>query len=164
MWIWELDTIIQSPMRLLTVSLIAHSLHPIFFFFLKSKAEDCYKDEYFSNLHTDLGFPGGSWVENPPATWETWVRSLGWKDPLEKGTATRFSILAWRSPWTEEPGGLQSMGSQRVRHDWMTFPSLFHWFMELITLKHILSPVTFSSLLPLSENTQDGLLTIRIWC
>ena len=44
-------------------------------------------------------------------------QSLGWDDPLEKGTATRASILAWRIPWTEEPGGLQSMGSQRVGHN-----------------------------------------------
>ena len=48
---------------------------------------------------------------------ETQVQSLGWEDPLEKGMATHFSILAWRIPWTEEPGGLQSMVSQRVRHD-----------------------------------------------
>ena len=56
-------------------------------------------------------------VKNPPAMQETWVRSLGWEAPLEKGMATHSSILAWRTPWTEEPGGLQSMGSQRVRHD-----------------------------------------------
>ena len=48
---------------------------------------------------------------------ETWVRSLGWEDPLEEGVATHSGILAWRIPWTEEPEGLQSMGSQRVRHD-----------------------------------------------
>ena len=56
-------------------------------------------------------------VKNPPAMWETWVRSLGWEDPLEKGTATHSSILAWRIPQTEESGGLQSMGSQRVGHN-----------------------------------------------
>ena len=50
----------------------------------------------------------------------TWVRSLGWEDPLEKETATHSSVLAWRIPWTEEPGGLQSVGSQRVGHDWVT--------------------------------------------
>ena len=48
---------------------------------------------------------------------QTQVRSLGWEDPLEKEMATHSSILAWRIPWTEEPGGLQSMGSHRVRHD-----------------------------------------------
>ena len=52
-----------------------------------------------------------------PAMWETWVRSLGQEDPLEKEMATHSGILAWRIPWTEEPGGLQSTGSQRVRHD-----------------------------------------------
>ena len=56
-------------------------------------------------------------VKNPPAMQETWVRSLGWEEPLEEGMASHSSILAWRLPWTEEPGGLQSMGSQRVRHD-----------------------------------------------
>ena len=49
-------------------------------------------------------------VKNLPALWETWVRSLGWEDPLERGMATHSSILAWRLPWTEEPGGLQYMG------------------------------------------------------
>ena len=56
-------------------------------------------------------------VKNPPAMREIWVQSLGWEDPLEKGMATHSSILAWRIPWTEEPGRLQSMGSQRVEHD-----------------------------------------------
>ena len=56
-------------------------------------------------------------VKNPPAMQETWVRSLGWEDPLEKVTTTHSSILAWRIPWTEEPGGLQSMGSERVGQD-----------------------------------------------
>ena len=56
-------------------------------------------------------------VKNLPAKWETWVLSLSRKDSLEKGMATHSSILAWRIPWTEEPGGLQSMGSQRVGHD-----------------------------------------------
>ena len=52
-----------------------------------------------------------------PAKWETRVGSLSWEDALEKGMATHSSILAWEIPWTEEPGRLQSMGSQRVRHD-----------------------------------------------
>ena len=55
-------------------------------------------------------------VKNLPAMRETWVQSLGWEDALEKGKAIHSSILAWRIPWTEEPGGLQSMGSQRVGH------------------------------------------------
>ena len=57
-------------------------------------------------------------VKNPPAMWETWVRSLGWEDPLEEGMTTYSSILAWRIPM--EPGGPQSMGSQRGGHDGVT--------------------------------------------
>ena len=53
-------------------------------------------------------------VKRLPAMRETWVRSLGWEDPLEKGTATYSSTLAWEIPWMEEPGALQSMGLQRV--------------------------------------------------
>ena len=56
-------------------------------------------------------------VKNPPAMQETWVQSLGQEDPLEKGKATHSSILTWRIPWTKEPGGLQSMESQRVGYD-----------------------------------------------
>ena len=56
-------------------------------------------------------------VKNPPTIQETQFRSLSWDDPLEKGMATHSSTLAWRIPWTEEPGGLQSMKSQRVKHD-----------------------------------------------
>ena len=56
-------------------------------------------------------------LKNLSAVQETQVQSLGQEDPLEKAMATHSSVLAWRSPWTEEPGGLQSMGSQRVRHD-----------------------------------------------
>ena len=56
-------------------------------------------------------------LKHLPAMQETRVQSLGREDPLEKETATHSSILAWRIPWTEEPGGLQSMGSQRVGHD-----------------------------------------------
>ena len=56
-------------------------------------------------------------VMNLPAMRETWVQPMGWEDPLEEGMATCSSILAWRIPWTEEPGGLQSIGLQRVRHN-----------------------------------------------
>ena len=56
-------------------------------------------------------------VKNLPAMQETGVQSLGWEDPLKKEMATHSSILAWKIPWMEESGGLQSMGSQRVRHN-----------------------------------------------
>ena len=61
-----------------------------------------------------MGFLDDSVVKNLPAVQETWVRSLGREDPLEMGMATHSSILAWEIPWREEPGGLQSMGLQRV--------------------------------------------------
>ena len=59
-------------------------------------------------------------VKNPPEMQEAWVWYLGWEDPLEEGMTTHCSILAWRIPWTVKPGGLQSMGSQRVGHNWTT--------------------------------------------
>ena len=67
-------------------------------------------------------------VKNLPAMWETWLQSLGWEDPVEKGMATNSSILAWRIPWTEEPSRLQSLGSQRVR----TQLSNFHYTMSIV--------------------------------
>ena len=66
-------------------------------------------------------------LKHLPAMREAWVRSLDWEDPLEKEMATHSSILAWRIPWTEEPGGLQSMGLQRVGHDF-TFTFTFTFY------------------------------------
>ena len=78
----------------------------------------------FKQVELWLTSPKRSWVslvaqrlKRLPAMQETWVQSLGREDPLEKEMATHSSILAWRIPWAEEPGGLQSTGSQRVRHD-----------------------------------------------
>ena len=73
--------------------------------------------DFEHNLTSMGGFFGGSDGKNLPAMQETQVCSLGQEDPLEKGMATHSSILAWRIPWTEEPHGLQSMGSERVGHD-----------------------------------------------
>ena len=75
-------------------------------------------------IHLNLGrsiLNNGSAIKNLPAKQEmqeTRVRSLGWEDPLEEGMATHSGLFAWEIPWAEEPGRLQSMGSQRVRHDW----------------------------------------------
>ena len=71
---------------------------------------------FWYSLQLLAGFPGDSAVKNPLANQETWVRSLGREDPLEKEITTHSSILAWEIPWTKEPGRLQSMGSQRIRH------------------------------------------------
>ena len=73
------------------------------------------------------GFPGGSEGKHLPARQETLVQSLGGEDPLVKEMATHSSILAWRIPWMEESGRLQSTGLQRVRHNWVTSFSLLTW-------------------------------------
>ena len=70
-------------------------------------------------------------VKHLSTMWETGVQSLGWEDVLEKEMATHSSILAWKIPWMEEPGRLQSMGSQRVGHDWETSLSLFTYAVSL---------------------------------
>ena len=67
-----------------------------------------------------MGFPGGSDGKESPCNRKTSAQSLGWEDPLEECMATHFNILPGESPWTEEPGRLQAMGSQRVRHHWTT--------------------------------------------
>ena len=72
-------------------------------------------------------FLGSSVVKNPTAGAEMWIQSLCWEDPLEEEMATHSSILAWKIPWTEEPGGLQSMGSQRVGHDLIIFLQKPSW-------------------------------------
>ena len=87
------------------------------------------------------GFPGGSVVKNPPAMQEMQemlVQSLSWEDPMEEGMATHANILAWRIPWIEEPGRIQSIGSQRVRHDWSnwacTHPLVLEQFVKRLSL------------------------------
>ena len=96
-------------------------------------------------------------IKCPPAMQETWVWSLSWEDPLEKEMATHSSILAWRIPWTEDPDRLQSMGSQRVRHNWATSLSFLHWGgtilhshdqsmrvpVHSITKDYVVKPLTF---------------------
>ena len=74
-----------------------------------------------------LGFPGGSLIKNLPAKQEMQAWSLGWENPLEKEMAIYSSILAWKIPWTEEPGRMQSIGRQRIRHDLVS-----EWQQQLI--------------------------------
>ena len=83
-------------------------------------------------------------VKNPPAVWETWVWSLVWEDPLEKGKVTHSNILAWRIPWT-----IYSMGLQRIGHDWVTFT---------LTFTSCLSPVAIARGIKLI----DKMLQIRM--
>ena len=115
-------------------------------------------------------------VKNLPAMQETGVWFLGWKDPLKKGMATHSSILAWRIPWTEEPGGLQFMRSQRGGHDWATniftltevrkpFLMYIHWshflgghFGTSTDLNSMISP------LPLGTFTLECKDTRELYC
>ena len=93
-----------------------------------------------------------------PTMQETWVLSLGWEDPLEKEMATHSSTLAWKILWMEEPGRLQSMGSQRVRHDWATSLSFtFSFFSPFLSFCYSLTPTTENSWnLPVK-------LHVRLW-
>ena len=106
-----------------------------------SKVEDsCFK-----------GSAGDSEIKNLLVMQETWIRSLGWEDPLKKAMAPHYSILDWRIPWTEEPGGLQPMGLQRVGHDQETNT---HTYMR-----------AWISLANYTLKSHFYLLTIRIqWC
>ena len=85
-----------------------------------SLLNDSYGKVFLPSLREELNkwaFLVAQTIKNLLAMRETWVCFLSWEDSLEKGTATHFRILAWRTPWTEEPGRLQSMGLQRDRHD-----------------------------------------------
>ena len=77
-------------------------------------------------------------VKNRPIKWETRVLSLGLEVPLEKKMSTHSNILAWRAPWTEEPGRLQSMGLQRVRHDWVTSLTLNMSIESVMSFNHLI--------------------------
>ena len=117
-----------------------------------------YIEYIFSNIFVEYVFsntsasPVPQTIKNLPAMQETQVQSLVWEDPLEKRMATHCSIFAWRIPWTEEAGGLQSMGLQRVGHDWATntFTCSISWicfFLYLLSFSHCqLRSVTFLAL------------------
>ena len=126
-------------------------------FFLKGAKKN--KTNLIQRLCTQrLGFPSGSEVNNTASVkkmQETQVWSLGWEDPLEEGMATHSSVLAWRIPRTEELGGLQSMGLQRVRHDWVTNTSTFQqWNTYIYTMKrHFLISVNYMMIHNVGEYT-----------
>ena len=106
-------------------------------------------------------------VKSPPAIRETWVQSLDWEDLLEKGVATYSSILAWRIPWTEEPGRLPSMGLPRVGRDWMTFNhSVLLWnARSILAMKNQVKVKVAQSCLTLCDPVDcivHGLLQARI--
>ena len=87
------------------------------FLWLTASLPQCLDYQSIKDFSFFLDFPGGSDVKRLSTMRETQVQSLGWEDPLEKEMAIHSSTIAWKIPWTEEPGRLQSMGSQRVGHD-----------------------------------------------
>ena len=102
-----------------------------------------------------IGLPGGSVIKNLPMMQETQVQSLGQEDPLEESMARHSSILAWRIPWTEEPGGLQSIGSQRVGHNWSNLPCT-HAYSQLFMVHNVLLRLSPS------EDDKYGKLAFRL--
>ena len=95
-------------------------------------------------------------VKNLPAMQDTQVLSLSWKDPLKKEMATHSSILAWRIPWTEEPRGLQSMGFQRVGHDWVTNTTLLKTYQYFCTVLISLGFHSWCVFLGLTNRSPSG--------
>ena len=100
-------------------------------------------------------------VKNPPAMQETQVQPLGQEDTLERGTAAYSSILAWRIPWTEEPGGLQSMGSQRVRHNRATNDFTFTFLLFSKFSLWILCPNPCFMIITTTNNTKNSKLRLH---
>ena len=109
-------------------------------------------------------------VKRLPTLWETRVWTLGQEEPLEKEMATHFSTFAWKIPWTEKPGSLQSMGSQRVRHHWATLltylnikkrtqlhPSTENWIKDLLS---ITPPIRTRPSIPLSLSPQEAFTSL----
>ena len=129
---------------------ISETAHKLIFFVLTYVLKRhldicvCVCGDFTGNLPLFWGFSGGSdsneFACNAGDLQETQVRSLGQGDPLDKGTATHFSILAWRLPWTEEPCGLQFNGSQRIRYNWVanTFTPVIIHYTWLNTLHFLL--------------------------
>ena len=108
---------------------------------------------FFWNIETS---PVAQMVKNLPAMQETWVQSLGREDPLEKGMAAHSSILAWRTPWREEPGRLPSVGSQRTGHDWVTntlLLGLLHFYSCKISklIENYICPIFITLLVNATE-------------
>ena len=104
----------------------------------KCREVQCYTEAHFPDVQEHILNHFASlvaqMVKNPPAMWETEVQPLGWEDTLEKGVNTHSSVLAWRIPWKEEPGKLQSLRLQRVRHNWVTNTKTILHLQHLPTL------------------------------
>ena len=150
-------SLISYMLELLTVTHISLTLFSVFFFFIVLSLLQfnifyflvfqslTFLSDKLSNPFKGLNIrlrdsPVVQRLKRLPGMWETGVQSLGREDPLEKEMATHSSTLAWRIPWKEEPGRLQSMGSQRVGHDWVT---LLTYFTYLISDSMLFNSKTF---------------------
>ena len=124
---------------------------------IKSTSQDT---AFTVHVHITQAIPSSYLVKNLPAIQETWVQFLDWEDPLEKEMAIHSNILFWRISWIEKPGG-QSMRSQRIRHDWVTFP--FFFFLSHFPHKsaHICIRVTWMG--PLPARPPFGVFTLSKW-
>ena len=114
------------------------------------------------------GFPGSSVVKNLPAVQESqerWVQYLGQEDPLGEGMATHSSILACGIPWTEKPGELQSIESQRVRHDWSDLAHTHVYTISIYLLLFTKGPVNYGNIFKYSPITESNIvhLTLKNW-
>ena len=123
--------------------------------------------EDFAQPNVDVVFWGASvvsqMVKNMPAVRETWVWSLGWEDPLEKGVATHSSILACEIPWIEEPGKLQSVGSQRVEHNWATNKHTHTHKHSVLSMFKVGKPMLWYRFISLNAfSAYEGF--IKRWC
>ena len=129
------DILLRTHTQTLTSTSLVKFLHLFFW------PENTYQKLLMVDIFR--GFTRSSAVKNPPAMQETRVWTLGWEDPLQKEMTTYSNTFVWEIPWTEEPGGLQSMGSQRVRHDLLTKQDQ-HISRDIsVSVKH-----TFSAMAP----------------
>ena len=112
-------------LSILGQTVIDFILYSVQCYLLKDSGQICFTVELGESCRASLV---AQTVKHLPTTGETQVQSLGQEDPLEKKMATHSSVLAWKIPWTEEPGRLQSMGSQRIGHDWATSLSFLFLF------------------------------------
>ena len=119
---------------------------------------------FYSNFYVSVTSLVAQTVKHLPTMRETWIRSLGQEDSLEKGKAPHSSTLAWKIPWMEEPGRLQSVGSQRVGHDWATSPYLICLWNVKLFLDNLISILVFFTGILCVNSTLPHLPSLSIWC
>ena len=118
---------------------------------------DIWEPTFFFCFSVGSNGKGSACTEGSITLGSTWVWPLGWEDPVEKGTTTQSSVLAWRIPWTEEPGRLQSMGLQRVEHNRVTFTFFFFFcYFKPCCYKHSCIQVFSSTCAEILQGTHQN--------